>query len=60
MKKNGYGQYLLAILAEQKELELRKRYAEAIELAVKDLAEIEAEELNAAEIQKSEKQHAAN
>jgi glucose-1-phosphate thymidylyltransferase len=60
MKKNGYGQYLLAILAEQKELELRKRYAEAIELAVKDLAEIETEELNAAEIQKSEKHHAAN
>jgi glucose-1-phosphate thymidylyltransferase len=60
MKTNGYGQYLIAILAEQKELELRKRYAEAIELAVKDLAEIETEELNAAEIQKSEKQHAAN
>ena len=29
MKKNGYGQYLLAILEERKELELRKRYEEA-------------------------------
>ena len=29
MKKNGYGQYLLAILEERKELEMRKRYEEA-------------------------------
>lgn len=29
MKKNGYGQYLLAILAERKELEMRKRYEQA-------------------------------
>ncbi|OUS40448.1 glucose-1-phosphate thymidylyltransferase [Oleispira antarctica] len=31
MKKNGYGQYLFAILDEQKEIEMRKRYAEAVE-----------------------------
>lgn len=30
MKKNGYGQYLLAILEERKELEMRKRYADAV------------------------------
>lgn len=29
MKKNGYGQYLLAILEERKELEMRKRYEAA-------------------------------
>ncbi len=31
MKKNGYGQYLFAILAEQKQIDLRKSYAEAVE-----------------------------
>ncbi len=30
MKKNGYGQYLFAILEEQKQIEMRKRYAEAV------------------------------
>ena len=29
MKKNGYGQYLFAILEERKELEMRKRYEDA-------------------------------
>jgi len=29
MKKNGYGQYLIAILEERKELEMRKRYENA-------------------------------
>jgi len=29
MKKNGYGQYLLTILEERRELEMRKRYEEA-------------------------------
>ena len=33
MKKNGYGQYLLAILEERKEFEMRKRYAEAVEVS---------------------------
>ncbi len=30
MKKNGYGQYLFAILEEQKQIEMRKRYADAV------------------------------
>lgn len=30
MKKNGYGQYLFAILEEQKQIDLRKRYAQAV------------------------------
>lgn len=30
MKKNGYGQYLLSILEERKQMEMRKRYAEAV------------------------------
>ena len=33
MKKNGYGQYLLTILEERKEFEMRKRYAEAVEVS---------------------------
>lgn len=35
MKKNGYGQYLLAILEEQRELKLRRIYAEAVEQSKK-------------------------
>lgn len=31
MKKNGYGQYLLSILEERKQIEMRKRYAEAVQ-----------------------------
>ncbi len=31
MKKNGYGQYLFAILEEQKQIELRKSYAQAVQ-----------------------------
>lgn len=33
MKKNGYGQYLLAILEERKQIELRKRYADAVKVS---------------------------
>ena len=35
MKKNGYGQYLLAVLEEQKQIEMRKRYAEAVDASSK-------------------------
>lgn len=33
MKKNGYGQYLLAILEEQKELKLKRQYEQAVQQA---------------------------
>jgi len=35
MKKNGYGQYLLTILEERRELEMRKRYEEAKKSSIK-------------------------
>lgn len=31
MKKNGYGRYLYSILEERKQIEMRKRYAEAVQ-----------------------------
>ncbi|GAA6135054.1 glucose-1-phosphate thymidylyltransferase RfbA [Oceaniserpentilla sp. 4NH20-0058] len=39
MKKNGYGQYLLAILEERKDLEMRKRY-EAAKFAARTIEAI--------------------
>ena len=39
MKKNGYGQYLLEILEERNELEMRKRYADAVKSSSNEAVE---------------------